>query len=353
MSRRILTVALLAFLLPAGAAMASWYDDYDAGVTASQKGQWSVVVQKMTAAINAHPKESDHEREYGAIFINYKPFYYRAVANLNLGKYEAAINDFEKTQGPGELDMGSLDTLINRAKSKLAAAQAPPPESAAPVPTPVQPRPVTPSPIAPPAPAVPAMDAGLRQRVQAAIENAQSHLRSAQQRKATSSPQYAQALQSVMSANTGLASARSNDDLNNVMAAAQNAALLADSATAPGLPPAPAPALVPTRPVAATEVALGPTKERLRKALEKYFAGEFDEATRGFQVLAQDLPRNGWIWAFLGASQYSQYAFEADDSYKIAAMSSFRKARQLGRWHGGLPEKYFSKRIRKAFESAL
>jgi hypothetical protein len=197
------------------------------------------------------------------------------------------------------------------------------------------------------------MDAGLRQRVQAAIDEAQSHLKSAQQRKATSSPQYAQALQSVMSANTGLSSAKSNDDLNNVLAAAKNAVLLADSATAPGLPPAPAPTLVPTRPIAATEAALAPTKERLRKALEKYFAGEFDEATRGFQALSQDLPRNGWIWAFLGASQYSQYAFEADDSYKSAAMTSFRKARKLGRWNGGLPEKYFSKRIRKAFESAL
>jgi tetratricopeptide (TPR) repeat protein len=354
MSRRILTVALLAFLLPAGAAMASWYDDYDAGIKAVRGGNWSAAVQKMSAAISGHDKESNNERTYGAIFINYHPHYYRGIAYMNLGKYEQAIAEFEKTQGPGEVDMGSLDTLMQRAKTKLEASQAPPPESTAPIPTPVQPRPVTPAPITPsPVPAAPAMDAGLRQRAQAAIENAQSHLKSAQQRKATSSPQYSQALQSVMSANTGLASAKSNDDLNNVMAAAQNAALLADSATAPGLPPAPAPALVPTRPVAATEAALAPTKERLRKALEKYFAGEFDEATRGFQALSQDLPRNGWIWAFLGASQYSQYAFEADDTYKSAAMVSFRKARQLGRWNGGLPQKYFSKRIRKAFESAL
>jgi hypothetical protein len=275
-------VALLAFLLPAGAAMASWYDDYDAGIAAAHKGQWSTVVQKMTAAINAHAHESNQEREYGAIFINYKPFYYRAVANLNLGKYEAAIADFEKTQGPGEYDLGSLDTLMSRAKSKLEAAQAPAPDNPAPTPVPVQPRPVTPSPITPsPVQAAPAIDAGLRSRAQAAVDNAQSHLRAAQQRKATGSPQYAQALQSVLSANTGLASAKSNDDLNNVLASAQNAALLADSATAPGAPPAPAPTLVPTRPVAATEAALGPTKERLRKALEKYFAGEFEDATRG------------------------------------------------------------------------
>jgi tetratricopeptide (TPR) repeat protein len=354
MSRaKLLTVALLAFLLPAGAAMASWYDDYDAGIAAAHKGQWSAVVQKMTSAINAHPKESDHERTYGAIFIVYKPYYYRAVANLNLGMYEAAIADFEKASGPGEYDLGGLDTLMQRAKTKLEASQAPPPESTAPVPTPVQPRPVTPNPITPsPVQAAPAMDPGLRQRAQAAINEAQAHLKSAQQRKATGSPQYAQALQSVLGANTGLAMAKTNDDLNNVVAAAQNATLLADSAVAPGLPPNPTPVLTPTRPVAATEAALGATKERLRKALEKYFAGDFEEATRGFQSLSQDLPRNGWIWAFLGASQYSQYAFEADDNYKSAAMTSFRKAKQFGRWSGGLPTKYFSRRIRKAFENA-
>lgn len=352
MSRaKLLAVAFLAFLLPV-AAMASWYDDYDAGIAAAGKGQWSVVAQKMTAAINAHPKEGDKERTYGAIFINYKPYYYRGVANMNLGKYEAAIADFEKSAGRGEYDLGSLDTLMQRAKTKLEASQAPAPEPVAPTPTPVQPRPVTPNPITPsPVPAAPVMDPGLRQRAQAAINEAQSHLKAAQQRKATGSPQYAQALQSVLGANTGLAMAKTNDDLNNVLAAAQNAALLADSATAPGLPPNPTPTLTPTRPVAAADAALGQTKERLRKALESYFAGEFEEATRSFQLLSQDLPRNGWIWAFLGASQYSQYAFEADDNYKTAAMASFKKAKALNRWKA-LPEKYFSKRIRKAFENA-
>ena len=349
---KYLVVAFLALLLPAGVAMASWYDDYDAGLKAVRSGNWSVAAQKMSAAIGAHDKENNNERTYGAIFINYHPHYYRGVAYLNLGKYEQAIADFEKTQGPGEIDLGALDTLMQRAKAKL---EGPPPESTAPTPTPVQPRPVTPTPItpAPITPNVPSMDPGLRQRVQAAIDNAQSHLKAAQQRKATGSPQYAQALQSVLNANTGLASAKSNDDLNNVLAAAQNATLLADSATAPGVPANPTPVLVPTRPVAAADAALGQTKERLRRALEKYFAGDFEEATRGFQSLSQELPKNAWIWAFLGASQYSQYAFEADDNYKDAAMMSFRKAKQYGHWSGGLPQKYFSRRIRKAYESAM
>jgi len=350
MSRaRLTAVVLLAFLLPAGAAMASWYDDYEAGTAAARKGDWNMVVTKMSSAVKGNGNENNKARTYGAIFINYHPYYYRGVAYLNLGKYEQAINDFEKTSGPGDVDLGGLDTLMQRAKTKLEAASAPP----EPTPTPVQPRPTPPpAPTPTPVPAAPVMDAGLKARVQAAIDNAQNHLKSAQQRKAASSPQYLQAMQSVMSANTGLASAKTNEDLSNVLATAQNAALLADAAMPPGAPPAPAPVLTPTRPVQAADVALGPTKERLRKALEKYFAGDFDEAARGFQSLSQDLPRNAWIWAFLGAAQYSQYAFEADDSYKNAAMVSFKKAKQYGRWNGGLPQKYFSRRIRKAFENA-
>ena len=90
----------------------------------------------------------------------------------------------------------------------------------------------------------------------------------------------------------------------------------------------------------------------MRVALEAYFRGDFDDASRGFQRLSQDLPKNGWIWAFLGASQYSQYAFEADESFRAAAIDSFRKAKRLRSWKNGLPERYFSKRIRRVFDSA-
>ncbi len=91
-------------------------------------------------------------------------------------------------------------------------------------------------------------------------------------------------------------------------------------------------------------------KRQLRRALENYFNGEFDDASRDFSDLTRKLPDNAWIWAFLGASQYSQYAFEADESYRAAALKSFRKAKTLRTWKGGLPEKYFSKRIRRAFD---
>src|SRR6202165_300114 len=162
----------------------------------------------------------------------------------------------------------------------------------------------------------------------------------AQQRRATASPQYGQALQAITTANTQLATAKSNDDVNAAIASADNATLLADSATASAVPTNTAP--VP-RPTAATDLVLADTARRVRTALEAYFRGDFDDAAQKFQGLAEVMPRNGWIWAFLGASQYSQYAFEADESYKSAALQSFRKAKKLRTWKNGLPERYFSR----------
>ena len=67
-------------------------------------------------------------------------------------------------------------------------------------------------------------------------------------------------------------------------------------------------------PTQASAVVLADSARRVRDALESYFRGEFDDATKKFRTLSHDMPNNGYIWAFLGASQYSQYAFEADDS---------------------------------------
>jgi tetratricopeptide (TPR) repeat protein len=346
---RTFTIGLLGLLL-ATAALASWYDDYDAGIAAARKGQWSVVIQKMTAAINGHPNEGDNEREYGAIFITYHPYYYRGVAYLNTGKYEQAIADLDKTKGPGEADLGPLGDLLRRAKSKLEAASTPEPQ---PQPQPVAPQPrVVPAPVPMPVqPAAPSIDPALRQQAAAAITQARTRLAAAQQRKAVNTPQYTQATQLLTDALTRSANPRSNDDLTNAIGAAQNAAQLADLAPAPGAP-APPPTAIPTRPAQASAVVLADPTRRVRDALESYFRGEFDDASVKFKTLSQEMPKNAWIWAFLGASQYSQYAFEADDTYKRDAMESFRKAKQLKRWNGGLSAKYFSKRIRKVFESA-
>src|SRR5437867_1901431 len=328
----------------ATAAFASWYDDYDAGLDAVRKGQWQAVIQKMPAAISGNAKENDKARTYGAIFINYHPYYYRGVAHLNLGHYEQAVSDFEKTSGPGPEDLGGIDTLMQKAKAKLAApVPEPQPQPVRPVPAPL------PVPV-PVQPAAPTMDQALRQQVTSEINSARGRMTAAQQRKATGAPQFAQATQALADANTRSATAKSNDDLRTALAAAQNAALLFDAAAAPTIVTTTT-VPQPSRPTTASTLVLGDTTKRVRSALQQYFNGDFDEAARGFQSLTNDLPNNGWIYAFLGASQYSVYAFETDENYKTLAMDSFKKARRYGKFKAGLPPKYFSRRIRKAFDT--
>jgi len=347
MRTRTCTIAL-ALLLAASAALASWYDDYDAGVNAAKNGQWAVVIQKMSAAIKGNGKENDKARTYGAIFISYHPYYYRAVAYLNTGKYEQAVADLEQSSGAGEENLGSIETLMARAKTKLAQSSAPVPEPQPPAPAPrVVPVPV-PVPVQPSAPAI---DPALRQQAAAAINQAKARIAAAQQRKAGNTPQYAQATQALTDALTRSGNPRSNDDLNAAIASANNAATIADLAPAPGAP-IPQPTVIPTRQTQASALVLADSSKRVRDALESYFRGDFDEASTKFRKLTNEMPTNGWIWAFLGASQYSQYAFEADDTYKNEAMASFRKAKNLHKWNGGLPQRYFSKRIRKVFDSA-
>jgi tetratricopeptide (TPR) repeat protein len=349
-SVRTVTIALLV-VLAATASFASWYDDYEAGVAAAKNGQWAVVIQKMTAAIKGNGKENDKAREYGTIFINYHPYYYRGIAYLNTGKYEQAIADLEQATGSGEENLGSIETLMSRAKGKLAQSSTPPAPEPQPQPPAPQPR-IVPVPVPVPVqPAAPVIDGALRQRAMAEINQAKTRLNAAMQRKAGNTPQYAQATQALTDALTRSGNARSNDDLNAAIASAQNAATIADLAPAPGAP-IPPPVAVPTRPTQVSAVVLADSTKRVRDALQSYFSGEFEDATKKFRTLAQDLPTNGYIWAFLGASQYSQYAFEADARYKDDALQSFHKAKSLRKWNGGLPPKYFSRRIRKVFDSA-
>ncbi|HKO02770.1 MAG TPA: hypothetical protein VJ032_13810, partial [Thermoanaerobaculia bacterium] len=142
-------------------------------------------------------------------------------------------------------------------------------------------------------------------------------------------------------------------DLNAALASAQNAQTFADSAVAPGQP---APAQVATiaqqpKTVAASAAVFSDYMPQLRNALTNYFNGDFDAASSGFESLTRTLPKNGWVWAFLGASRYSQYAFEGDEMYKTQAVSAFRNAKTYRKWSNGLPDRYFSKRIRKFFST--
>lgn len=323
--RRIQFLAVLCFATTIGVANASWYDDYEDGIKAVRAGDWARVISRMTSAINGNAKEGNNVRTYGAIFINYKPYYYRGLAYLNTGKYQQAITDFEKTMGPGQENRGSIEELIKRAKDALAV----------PDPTPPPPQPP------PPQPPTDLIDPVLRAQADSGMKQAQDRLEAAQQRGATGTNEYKEAMQQYRNANSRLTSATSNADLRAVINVAREVVLLANSANIIVPPPPPPPG--PEEPI------LGPIRANLRGALESYFEGDFVAAERKFKALAnKDLPKNPWIWAFLGASQWSRYAFETEDYLKRDAINSFKKARQYG-WKGGLPQKYFSRRIRNAF----
>jgi tetratricopeptide (TPR) repeat protein len=354
MKTRTIAVALLALALTTS-AYASWYDDYDAGLIAVKKGAWATVAAKMSAAIKDQPKENSRLRTYGMDFRNYRPYYYRGVANLNLGKYEQAISDFETTGGPGPENLGDIATLLDRAKRMAAAAAEPaePPPTRVDPPVRTTPPSVAPPIVTPTQPTAPAIDPTQRQRASAALASTRQKLEGAQRRRATASPQYTQATNIFNDATTRFGNARNNDDLAAVINLAENAGEIAELA----MPPTAAPPAVATtttsplvpKPVAATNAVIDQHADAVKRALEQYFAGEFEDAAAGFERLTAEMPNNGWIYAFLGASQYSIYAFEADENYKKAAFNSFRKAKQLRTWNGGLPSKYFSKRIRNAF----
>jgi tetratricopeptide (TPR) repeat protein len=359
MTRRTLALALITLALFASVAEASWYDDYDAGLVAAKKGRWSDVISKMSAAIKGNGKEGDRVRTYGVITINYHPYYYRGVAYLNTGRYDEAIADLERTSGPGPENLGSIDTLMDRAKKLQAASNEPDPEPARPDPTPVRPAPAVTTPPVTTAPVVPQVDPALRQRATAAINEAKQKLAQADARRATASPSYADARTALTDAIRKNSNAKTTDDFNAVIQAASSAGDFADMATAPA--PAPAttlatttptplnPAPIVPRPSAATTVVIDEHADEVREALELYFAGEFADAAARFERLTKKMPDNGWLYAFLGASLYSRYAFETEDAYRVRALSAFRQAKRLRTWKGGLPEKYFSKRIRKAF----
>jgi tetratricopeptide (TPR) repeat protein len=350
MMMRKFVVVSIAVMMSATAALASWYDDYDAGLAAARKGNWQAVVQSMSAAIKVKPKEGNKERTYGTQFYNYHPYYYRGVAYLNLGQYDKAIADLEAAEGIGEENLGPIEQLIQRAKGKLAQANTPEPQPPAPQPAAPQPKPVVPVPA--PQPAAPTINPALRQSATNAVNEADQARTKAQSRPGGSaSPNFSQGITQLGDARTKVSTAKSDDDLNAAIAAAGNAKMFFDSAGGTAVATAPTPQPI-TKATAATNATVATLAQRVHQALEAYFAGDFETAEARFRLLSTDMPRNGWIYAFLGASQYSMYAFEADENYKTKAIQSFKKAKELHFKDGNLPPKYFSKRIRKAFQLA-
>lgn len=350
--RNLIVVAML-LTLAAAPAEADWLDDYEAGLKAAQNEQWSVVLQKMSAAIKSRPKENARERTTGTGFIAYHPYYYRGLANIELGNLEAGIADLRKATGQGSVKLGSPDSLLGRAEMQLARQSQP----EVPTTTVAQQPPVQ-QPVTPPTTTVapqPQVDPNLapaRSRAREALAAARDAHEKARRARAGSQPEFAEGERLMLSAQENSAQADTTSDWVAVEKAANralstlNLAITRNQIAQQKASKEPTTAKVAT---AATEDALQQKKQRVRAAVEAYFSGDFTQSIQAFDRLANEERENSLLWAFLGASYYYNWYLsgQTNDREEQAAIDAFRKARQHG--NGRLDSNYFPKRVQDFF----
>jgi hypothetical protein len=348
-------VALIALLLALAIPVEAkeFYVSYNEGLDAVRSRNWDAVVQKMNEAISKNPKEGRRTRTYGNIFIAYHPYYYRGVASFSLGRFDQAISDLQRATGIGAEDLGSIDSFIARAETRMALAQPAPQE---PAPTPVQPPAQAPSqPAAQPAPqpsptAVDPALAPARRAAEARLAEAEKKQGEARGARAETyaGKEFADAQKSLLSARSASASADAAAQWNDVARTADRAARqfeLAITRARMSL------ASRESASASAAEAVVADTRSRVRQALEHYFEGEFALSAREFESLTKSDANNAMLWAFLGASQYYSYYLggEVNGEARAAAERAFRKARQLKR-NLELEPRYFSPRVRNFYQ---
>ncbi len=342
---RVAGLALLFLLTAANGSAKTYYEAYEEGLAAAKKRSWSVVVEKMSEAIRGKSSENARERTYGNIFIKYHPYYYRGIAYFNLGDFNKARNDLQRTSGVGSVDLGSADSFIEKADAKIAAANTPVTQT-------VATNTVATQTIAPPPPPPVDTIGPARQQAEETLRAADQTLRDATQVKAETyaASEFNQARQLLVEARNQAANADSLADWTRVTQVADRSQRMFTAAAEKARMQA---AAVTTTPGQVTEDLLANTKRTLRRALDLYYKGDFRNSAAEFGKLTRgDQQGNAMIWAFLGASQYYNYYLdgESNSAYRTAAETAFRRARKL-RPSLELSTKYFSPRIRKFYAS--
>jgi len=346
MIRRLPSV-FLAVLLGATSLFAQkWLDAYESGLAAAKKGDWKVVVQRMSAAIAVKPAEDPSARPYGTIIVPYHPYYYRGIAYFNLEQYQLAIADLEKTKGPGAVKLGDVGSFVDRAQTRIAAATQPPATQTTPATTTV-----ATTTRAPVIETPPAVDPAVRRGAEQAIAAARSRSEAARQGGAPTyaAEQWRQGSQRLTEAVNKSAGAETTADWQGVFEAADRATRLFDAAITNAQT---AIADQRTAPGQATEVIVEPIRDRVRDALEAYYDGDYGVATRQLETLVKEQKTNAMLWAFLGASRYYSYYLDGGDnkSLREAAEQAFKQAHKLKR-NLKLDENYFSARVRTFFRT--
>ena len=345
----VVIACLLLFALPASG---EWFDDYEAGLKAARSRDWATVIARMDKAIGAKPTEGAREKTYGMIFIKYYPYYYRGIAYFEQGNFAAAQRDLERTRGVGALDLGSVESYLRKIPGP--STPTPEPRRETPTPSPITPTPSTPFPQTPATPtrspetptrtvltptrttgSTPAIDTStqiaqtLARRL---ISEATGMMNTARQRGADTAAKerFNSAVSQLSNARSLASRARTAPDWQRVSDAAEAARLTFEEAIVIAENP---------------DDPNADIRRRIRIALDSYFGGSFSNASEDFQRLVTEQPENAMLWAFLGASIYSEYYIggEVNQVAKRDAEAAFRQAKKRLR---ELDPRYFSPRIR-------
>lgn len=347
-------VVIACLFLFATPAFAEWFDDYEAGLKAARNRDWATVISKMNDAIRAKPSEGANERTYGMAFIRYYPYYYRGIAYFEQGNFAAAQRDLERTAGVGALNLGTVDSYLR----KIPAPSTPTPATPTPsTPTPSTPTPATPTRTVTPPPVTPTVTAtrtitpptptrttipGSDTSTQIAenlarrlINEATTMMNSARKQGADSAAKdrFNSGMSQLSNARSLASRARTAPDWQRVSDSAEAARLSFEEAIVIAQNPDDPDADI---------------RRRIRIALDSYFSGRFSDASSDFQRLVTEEPENAMLWAFLGASRYSEYYIsgEVNQLARRDAEAAFRQAKRRIK---ELDPRYFSPRIRAFF----
>jgi|GEM_PF-1262645 len=141
-ARRYWTVIIAgALLLCSMAVRADYKNDYQDGLDAAQKNNWSEVQRLMRSALAENGSPSARMRTYSTIYVPYVPHYYLGLAHAKLGDCLAAIDAFGNAASSkvvaGIPALASTQTQEQtRCAQMLAQAQPEPPIAVPSIPSP-------------------------------------------------------------------------------------------------------------------------------------------------------------------------------------------------------------------------